>query len=142
MLVVYLLLIGLFLEVKAYSNYFQVLDELSFNLRTNTSDNIIYNHYQRDGNVLFSHQSLLMTPQINNSHSFFYSSRQINSSNAEIHFSFNVTPHINYSAAFSFWMFTSPLDFLENEKRNTSFNGFDVIYSLLSMILEDLELCL
>ncbi len=135
----YVVLITLFLGINSYSNYFQVLDELTFNLKSNNSDNVIYNHYQRDGNVLLSHQTLLLTPQINNSHSFFYSSHQINSSSTEIHFSFNVTPHMNLSAAFTFWMFNSPLTFLEKEKRNTSFIGFDELYYLFSLISEDLE---
>ena len=122
-----LVLICMFLGVINYSDYFQVLDELTFNLRTVISNDVIYNHYKRDGNVLLSHQSLLLTPDINNSHSLFYTSRQINSSSTEIHFSFNVTPRINYSAGFAFWMFSNPHSFVGNINNNLL--GFSVFYS-------------
>ena len=124
----YLILISSIIQFHCYgySNYFNIIDELSFNLKNYNTSRAIYDHYNRDGNVIVYKDYLILSPKLNNSHSFFYSPHQINSTTSEIHFSFTLSPQINYGSAFAFWIFNNSLSFLTNSERNRTFLGFTV----------------
>lgn len=123
-----LIIIILHIKCNGYSNYFNVIDELSFHLRNYSSSKTIYQHYKRDGDAIVYKEFLRLPPKVNNTHSFFYSPHQINASTSEIHFSYQLSPQANYGSAFAFWIFNSSLSFLQNQERNRTFLGFTVTF--------------
>ena len=63
----------LFLCFYNVMSFFQVIDELSFNLRDYRQVPTIYNHYKRNGDIVIFKNFLSLTPKLNNTSSILYS---------------------------------------------------------------------
>jgi len=63
-------LLFLFSSVKSF---FQVIDELSFNLRDYRQVKSIYNNYDRSGDITVYKNFLTLTPKLNNTSSILHS---------------------------------------------------------------------
>ena len=67
-----ILLVLLFL-LNHVNSFFQVIDDLSFNLRDYRQVNSIYNNYDRSGDITIYKNFLTLTPKLNNTSSILHS---------------------------------------------------------------------
>jgi hypothetical protein len=59
--------------LSSVKSFFQVIDELSFNLRDYRQVKSIYNNYHRSGDITVYKNFLTLTPKLNNTSSILHS---------------------------------------------------------------------
>jgi hypothetical protein len=126
------ILIYLFLSfVFSQDDYFQVIDQVSFNLRDKSSHLKFLNDYNIEGSAMLMDNHIKLTPKLNNTYGLIYSKEQIHSSNIRIHLTMEINHEPHLGSSLVLWLFKDDLE--ESNLRN--FVGFKGDYNGIGMMI-------